>query len=98
MPGFGKPATSRMSSLRLSMGIRSRRLIRLVYKEVPVLLHGRFLFFNSTDIGPPRTLAEETGEIGKFIGRARGIGLDAAIVEVAHVAGKVEFGRGLLGE
>lgn len=60
------------------------------------MLHGRFLFFNSADIRPARTLAQLRREIGKFIGRPGGVNLHAAIVQVARVAGEPQSGGGML--
>jgi predicted transcriptional regulator len=61
-------------------------------------LHGGFLFFNSADIGPARTLAEAGGEIGEFIGWSGGVDFDAAVIQIAGVASETEGGCGLLGE
>jgi hypothetical protein len=61
-------------------------------------LHGGFLFFNSADIGPARTLAEEGSEIGEFVRCSSGVHFDAAVVEIAGVAGEAEGGCGLPGE
>jgi hypothetical protein len=66
--------------------------------ERSVLLHGGFLFFNSADIGPARTLAEAGGEIGEFFGWSGGVDFDASIVEIAGISGEPEGGCGVLRE
>ncbi len=62
------------------------------------MLHGGFLFFNSANVGPSRALAEAGGEIGQLVVRSGGVDFDAAIIEIAGVAGESQAGSGVPGE
>src|SRR6266566_5012276 len=60
--------------------------------EGAVWLHGRFLLVDSAHIGEARSLRETLAQFVKFRRRAGGVDLYTAVVQIARVAGELQFG------
>jgi len=59
----------------------------------------RGLFGDRSDAGKARAFLETRAELRELFGRADGVGFDAAVAQIAHVAAEAEtFGFGLCEE
>jgi hypothetical protein len=71
---------------------------RLADSEGIIRCDCRLLFFYAADVGPARSTIEQAGENRELGCGADSVNFDAAVIEVAGVAGESEFDGGALGE
>ena len=63
------------------------------------ILDRRLLFFvDAADVRPAGAAVQHAGQFGELATGADGVDFDAAVVEIAGVAGEAEFDGGALGE
>src|ERR1017187_1500408 len=72
--------------------------MRLRDSERSIFLDCSLLFFDAADIAPPGSAVQHTGQFVKPGYGANGVDLDAAIVEIAGIAGETKFHSGPLCE